>query len=244
MIKGIDLGKLRNAELLQLMKNTASLVAANDTTVMNVVPQHTALQNQVTALETLFRISQSSEITQELLNTDARRDNAITGIKLVVEGYLSHFDPETALAAKKLNDNLALYGERIYKQNYQSQTATLNAIISDWETKPELSAAMELLELSAWKNEMKEANTLFDAKYLSRTQDYGAANPDTLKAEREETNQVYYKLRDRIVGFATVLDDPDPAYAKTINELNALVEQYNSLLRNRVPEIPEAPSAE
>ncbi|MGK4567960.1 DUF6261 family protein [Flavobacterium sp. 3HN19-14] len=243
MINGIDLGKLRNAELLQLMKNTASLVAANDTTVLNVVAQHTALQNQINALDTLFRISQANEITQELFDIDTSRDNCITGIGKVVEGYMSHFDTSIAMAAKRLNDSLALYGERISKQNYQSETATLNAIISDWETKPELTAAMNTLHLEEWKDKMKTYNTLFDEKYLTRTQDYGAANPDTIKAEREETNQAYYKLRDRITGFATVLDNPNAAYAKTINELNALIDQYNTLLSNRVPETPETPSA-
>ena len=90
MIKGIDLGKLRNAELLQLMKNTASLVAANDTTVLNVVSQHTALVNQITGLETLFKISQSNDITQELFDIDTRRDNAITGIGLLIDGCMLH----------------------------------------------------------------------------------------------------------------------------------------------------------
>ncbi|WP_293892267.1 DUF6261 family protein [Flavobacterium sp.] len=232
MINAINISILRNAEYLQFMKNVASLVQANDPLVLNVATQYNDLNNAISVLDGLFKTRVASEITEELVLIDERRDNAITGLGFVVSGYLYHYDAVLAQAANVLNDNLKLYGSSIAKQNYQAATATINSIANDWETKPALIDAVNTLQLKSWKDELKAANVLFDERYLARTQEYGAANPDTIKAKREETNGVYYTLRDFLNSFSIV--QPSAANTKTGNEINALVEQYNTLLINRL----------
>jgi Family of unknown function (DUF6261) len=82
---------------------------------------------------------------------------------------------------------------------------------------------------------------LFKQKYLERTQEYGAANPDTLKAKREEAVVAYYELR-KFIDANSVLH-PGAAYEKLINELNALIDQYIALLNTRPAEPKTAPAA-
>lgn len=232
MINAINISILRNAEYLQFMKNVASLVQTNDPVVLNVAPQLTALNNAVSVLDGLFKIQLANEITEELVAIDERRDKAITGLGFVVTGYVYHFDAALAQAASLLNDNLKLYGSGIARQNYQAETATITSLVNDWESKPNLSDAIVALHLDSWKDELKTANALFDERYLARTQEYGAANPDTLKLKREETNAVYYTLRDFLNSFSIV--QPSATNTKTLNEINALIEQYNTLLANRI----------
>jgi hypothetical protein len=232
MINAINIGTLRNLEYLQFMKNVESLVLTNDPAVLNVVAQQAALSGSNAILDGLFKTVLASEITQEIFLLDVRRDNAVVGITFAVSSFMYHFDPAMAQAATVLNDNLKLYGTSIAKQNYQSQTATITSLVNDWETKPNLENAMNLLNLKSWKDELKAANELFDIKYLARTQEYGAANPDTLKAKREEGNAIYYTLRDFLNSFSIV--QPSVANTKVVNEINALVEQYNTLLNNRL----------
>ena len=55
--------------------------------------------------------------------------------------------------------------------------------------------------------------------------------PDTLKAKREETMVAYWELRKFID--ANSIINPSVAYEKLINELNALIDQYNELLSSR-----------
>ncbi|MEC3877787.1 DUF6261 family protein, partial [Chryseobacterium salviniae] len=88
--------------------------------------------------------------------------------------------------------------------------------------------------------EMKTANDLFNTTYLSRTQEYGDANPETIKSKREEVNAAYYALRDRIDALHLLVETPPSPYATVINQLNALTDQYNVLLVNR----KEAPPVE
>lgn len=80
---------------------------------------------------------------------------------------------------------------------------------------------------------MKTANDEFNVQYLARTQEYGDANPDTIKMKREETNTTYYALRDRIDALHLLVETPPSPYATVINQLNALTDQYNALLINR-----------
>lgn len=80
---------------------------------------------------------------------------------------------------------------------------------------------------------MKTANDAFNTQYLSRTQEYGDANPDTIKSKREETNVAYYALRNRIDALHLLVETQPSPYATVINQLNALTDQYNRLLVNR-----------
>lgn len=205
---------------------------------MQVVDQYTALNAEVASLDAIFKTSQASEITEEVQENDVRRDNAIVGINNVATGYLRHFNTEKQLAAKKIVDNLKVYGSSIDRENYQAQTATINAIVNDWSS-PDFEAALTLLGILDWKVELTNANVKFNQKYMARTQEYAAANPDTLLAKRKDCNTVYYSLRDRIVAFNTILSTP--VLVKTINEINALIEQYTLLLTNRAPNDNQEP---
>ena len=133
---------------------------------------------------------------------------------------------------------------RVARQNYQAETAIINNIINDWENKPELSAAMALLDLKDWKDEMAAANVLFDQKYLLRTQEYGDASPETIATKRGEVVQAYYTLRQFIDAFAVTVNTA--IYQTVTNQLNALIDQYNTLLNNRLARTanPDDPTPE
>jgi hypothetical protein len=246
MIKAIDLTRFRNAEYLQFMKNFATLVDSNDPAALNVVAQLAALVAKNSELEALFKKEQASEITQELIDIDGRRDRAFNGILAVVDGFTYHYEEVKAQAANRLKNNLNLYGAGVARQNYQAETAILTNISNDWETKPELTAAMNLLDLESWKDEMKAANIVFDQKYLARTLEYSEASPENLLLKRTETTQVYFTLRQFIDAFAVTVNTP--IYQTVTNQLNALIDQYNTLLNNRqsaadagTPEEPTTP---
>jgi hypothetical protein len=241
MISAIDFSRLRNAEFLQFMKNFATLVEANDPAALIVTAQHTALVEKNTELENLFKKELASELTQEILNLDIRRDRAYNGISFVIQGYLTHYDLTKAEAANRLKANLDLYGIGVGRQNYQAETAILSNIATDWETQLELDSAVTELDLKEWKSEMKEANILFDQKYIARTLEYSQASPETLLATRTETVQVYYVLRQFIDAYAVTINTP--IYQTVTNQLNALIDQYNTLLNNRLARMaPEGES--
>jgi len=241
MITAIDLAKLRNPEFLQFGATFVGLVSANDPAALNVTAQQTAFKSKLTEMSGLFKFERVSPITQELVLLDERRDKAINGMTAVINGFCNHFDSATSQSANLLTGSLNLYGVGVARLNTQAETSTLDGIINDWETKSELIAAINILGLAGWLAELKTANQLYAQKYIQRTQEYGAANSDTLKAKREETMVAYYELRKFIDANSIV--NPSAAYEKLINELNALIDQYNGLLSSRPAEPAIEPTA-
>lgn len=232
-MNSIDLPKLRNAEYLQYTKDYAAIINLNNPASLQIDTKLSAFTTKITELEALYKKALASDKTQELLALDERRDDAIIGINYFLLSQSYHYESDKVQKAQLLLDSIALYGNGIARLNYQAETATLNNLLRDWENKPELADAIAYFNLSAWVNELKTANDLFNTKYLSRTQEYGDASPETIKTKREETNAAYYALRDRIDALHLLVETPPSPYATVINQLNALTDQYNVLLVNR-----------
>ena len=237
----IDLPKLRNAEYLQYMKDYAGIINLNDPATLQIDTKLAAFTTKTDELEDLFKKALANERTQAILTLDERRDDAINGITSFLQGYSFHYEADKKQNAQKLLTALAIYGSGVSRQNYMAETATINNIIVDFSDKPELAAAVTAFSLQPWIDELATANTLFNTEYLSRTQEYGDANPDTIKSKREETNVTYYALRDRIDALHTLVETPPSPYITVINQLNALTDQYNVLLVHRQEVPPENP---
>lgn len=130
----------------------------------------TILTTRIIELEALCKKALISDKTQELLTSDERRDDAVNGIYYLLLGYTYHFETDKQQKAQLLLTNMELYGSGILRLNYQAETATLNNLLRDWENKPELAEAIASFNISSWVAEMKTANDVFNAQYLSRTQ--------------------------------------------------------------------------
>ena len=242
-INSIELYKLRNGEYTQFLLDVLSLVQKNDPAALLVQPQYNQLLALSQGIENLFKVGQGNALSDELVLLDERRDNAINGISALVAGHVYSPDATVKANAKLLADHLAIFGSGIARDNFQSETASLRNIANDWDNKPELIDALTALGLMPWKTEMTTANTLFGEKYLARAEDAGSASPDTIKAKRLEANNAYYKLRDRLNSYYVINDGADP-FGKTVNSLNGLIDNYNTLLSRRgtttevVPAVP------
>ena len=236
MINSIDLSHLRNANYLQFQKDFLAIISRNDPAALQVESRYDDLTAKTEELESLFKKALANPISKELLALDSRRDDALNGIYYTALAYSYHYDPATKQAADALLANFNLYGSGIARLNYQAETATITNLINDWENIPELIQAIDKLGLNAWMNELELISTEFGTRYLDRTQDYGNATPETLKLKREETDAVYYALRDRINALHLLVETLSSPYITVINQLNALVQQYNLLVT--VPDEP------
>lgn len=237
MIKSIHLKLLRNAEYLQFLKLFLQLVEAHDPTALLVLNQYKNLLTEYQDLEVLFKQPLAHELSKEVADLDVLRDRAIVGIASVVRGYVNHFDPTMAAAATLLYNNLQLYGEGISTMNYQAETATITSLVKDWKNDAKLSAAESLLGLLKWREELDNVNKEFEQKYSTRTADYGNDTSPDILSKRKVTNTVYYKLVEHLEAHSVINDSPN--YTKLNNQLNALIDQYNTLLATRKPEKKE-----
>lgn len=226
------LNRYRNAEFLQYMTDVLDLLANHDLETLAIQPQHNELAPLVNKIDAVFKQSQGSGLTKDIIALDARRDSAIVGIRSIVEGYTYHFEEGTAIAANLLKDNLSTYGSNIQRLSYQEQTAVMNSIVKDWETNGELQAAVTALNLTNWLTELKAANVNFSAKYLERVGEE-AVNPSAnITGLREQTTVAYRQLMDHIMAHATLLGQSS-THQNIINHIDVLAGKYNQVVDNR-----------
>ncbi len=232
-ITGIDLSKLQNPEFLQFNRNALKIVFDNNKTILKVVAEYDALEKLTNDIAALFKTDTGSDITDELVTLDIRRDDAVTGIGFYLDALSRHNDAAIRANANLLVQEIRLYGTGIARLSYQNETATITSIVDKFNNDTTLKAAVTALPLlTDWVTELKTANNLFDTKYVARAVEQGAASPDTIRAKRLEAMQAYYDLRDMINGYATTTKGAVP-YPATINSINALIDDYNTVINQR-----------
>lgn len=233
MFEKIHLSSLRNSEFSQFSNDVLGVIARNNPAALKVEKQEAGLRTLSKQADALFKTKKGFDTTEELIALDARRDKCITGISLNVHSLTYHFDEEVVQHAQILSKHLKHYGAgAIARENYVSETAHIKAVLKDWETKPELKAAIKKLQLEGWKTALETDNNAFNELYLERNAEMGAASTDTLREKRIEVGDAFYALCNHISAYHILKDGADP-YGKTVKELNALIGQYNALLAGR-----------
>lgn len=226
---GINLKDLRNGEAVQFNTDIIDIVTANNPATLQVTLPFNEFVTTQNELSILYATDQGSDITPILQALDRRRDDAIIGIRGMADAYRYHYDPAKRAAGVSIIDNLGLYSGSIAQQSLIAETASIKNILQDWDTLPELMAAVAELQLDDWKTELQTANDLFHTQYMARNTEVAARNPNTILEKRVEAAQKYYTLRDTIGAYHLINNGINP-WGKTVNEINNLIDQYNVLL--------------
>ncbi len=232
-MENINLYALRNPEFYQFASDVLAIVSSTNATAMQVADQHQKLKSVFDEMTPLFKLRKGFATTEEVEALDGHRDRTITGLAAIVNGNTYHYDEAMRKHAEKLSENLKLYGNgSIARENYVSETAIISNLVNDWNTKPELAAAVTALSLDGWKTKLDEANKAFNEAFLTRNAEKSAASPEKLKQKRQEAMVAWYELRDHISAHNLLKKGAEP-YGKTVKDLEALVAQYAQLIKNR-----------
>ncbi|REH56729.1 hypothetical protein C7448_101772 [Tenacibaculum gallaicum] len=225
------LNRYRNGEYLQYMKDILQLVNLQDVDALALTNPTNELTTIVNRIDVLYQQVQGSTLTQEIITLDTRRDKAISGIKMILNGYENHFNEAIVSAAKALLATINAHGTNIIRKSYQEQTAILDSISKDFETEPELIQAISLLDIATWVAELKNANTEFSTKYIERVGETAASPENNIEELRTEASLTYRKLVLHIEAHATLSENE--AYPILLNEIDVLAKQYNLVVDNR-----------
>ena len=221
----------RNSEFLQFMKDVLELVNKNNVSLLHLTEQRDALVASTQALATVFELEQQQQLTEILAALDAKRDSLLLGMKHLVEGNTHHFNPTKQEAAKRLLFHLQSYGKNINRMNYQTQTAVIDSLLSEWQTEMSLQEAVVLLQLSEWVTSLQETNTKFNKQYLRRIEETAASDTPSFSSLRTNSKTNYRALVARIKAFMTL--DTDATYAQLYYAIYALARQYNQVVKVR-----------
>jgi hypothetical protein len=241
IISGIHLPSLRNSEFSQFSSDVLELVKRNDPAALKAEEAYNAFKAENDNLTNLLNPEKGSMLTAQIEAADDRRDEVVTGINFVVLGYTHHYDPITRNHAVVLQRNLSQYGGgSLARENYQSESAGISSMLADWDSKPELAAALTALNLDGWKDELALANKAFNDLYMNRNEEVTAVNPVSVRAQRVLMGEQYFDLRDLIASYHTIFKGAAP-YGATVNQLNGIIDKYSLLLAGRKGKPSEEP---
>lgn len=227
----LKIERLRNGEFIAVGKDFISFIEAANPVTLALGINYASFKSTWEELDAYFMLERGSILTDDLVALDARRDDALVGIRTVALGYARHFTPATKAASERILACIDKYGSTIQNQNMLAETETLRNLIADFETDAPVTAALTTLNLMPWVAELKAANSEFNQVYLQRTQEAGEKPGDSMATKRKPAVDAYRKLIKTLDAKNTL--DPTPALTSLMKNLNELIDKYNQLIANR-----------
>lgn len=231
MINSADLQNYRNGEFIQFMITVKNKCTELNPAALKIDTQVDELAANILRIDNLYKPYTGSDITPELVVLDARRDSALIGIRGLAESYTNHFDAEKKMAGEEILASIEHYGSKIYLKNYVEESTIVRAIVSDFETDQNLQAAVLLLQIQDWVQEMRDANNQFQLKYEERINE-NSGQETSLDLLRVETTTSYRTLVSFINSYEVI--SPSDDLTLLIDRINQTILQYNQIVANRV----------
>lgn len=242
---------LRVPEFIQEGKDVLQILTNANPTALLIKKQYDAYQAVFNQIDEVYKISLKNSLTQTLLELDTKRDSIFIGMCFIADGYFKSWEPIVVTQAKLIIDSIDVFGRKLIISNYQAESAMINSLIDNWESNPELLAALTALHLNNWKDELKSTNQLFVKTYNERTVSDAQTNAlNTIKELREKANTAWNKLTNVLNGKIEEFEDDEtkaPLYQALANSLNEVFDKYSVLISQRKgrkaakDETPETP---
>ncbi|MBN1253401.1 MAG: hypothetical protein JXR51_16445 [Bacteroidales bacterium] len=232
MLQTIKLYNLRNGEFLQFFIDAITISLKFNTEELGIKEQINSIISEIESFKSIYGQNRGSDISDELKDIDIRRDNCITGIRIVLEGYKHHYNTAFSEAATILLNKIDSFGSAIARQNYQIETSSINGIINSFNKEENLSNAILTLSLTDWINKMDEENKLFNRRYLDRIDEASKQSEDKVKELRKTTIEKYRIFSNHLTAHITLKGEE--SYKPISDQLNELIDKYNLIISRRV----------
>ncbi len=227
------LERFRKGDLVQYFNNVLTIVTEERATTLNVAPQRQALAEVMERFNTSWQPNKGSELTPEIQQLDEKRDSLFMGLKITVNSWaIHHYNEEKKNAAFLISDKIGNASSDVAHLRYQEETATLNALILDFQN--ELADQIALLDLTEWVEKLQQTNIAFDEKYLERALALSIEQEGVVLQLRTESSEAYRNLVNLFearMEIAKVDGEDITLYQIVKNGLNEITEEYNEAVQ-------------
>ena len=220
-IKGIAISRLPNGAHYNFVRTTLEQIEEHEGVAGRLSADIATLKAAFSREETKLRTMRKSELTEQIVHSDAVRDGSFSGYKGMVKGYLSLPEGEMKAAARRLWNHIR--GSRIVTTDQRDkQTGMMTSFIESLEG--EYAADVAMLGLSTLVATMKAANQEVFELMNRRNIEIGARGVGGTKAARLATDKAYRTLIGKVNALALLEGDDD--YAELIDAMNAQITRY------------------
>jgi len=227
-IQKIYIAHLRNSEHFQFLIEFIKLIVKFGAEMLKIADLHSRfallLEKEDAALKKIMK----SALTAEIQAADKRRDRLFRVMIDSNKATLVHFDDEVQAAAKRLKIVFDTYGNLAQKPLNEASADIYN-LLQDLNLK--YTADIEKAGLTAWVRELGSANATFSNLIDNRYEETAMRTDLVLKECRQNVDEVYLAIVDRINAYVVI--EGDTKYAEFIRNFNAVIEKYNEALMHR-----------
>lgn len=225
MINSVNFKLFRKSESVQFFNDIVTLCSESNPKALNIEAQLGTLNECVNSLNSNFATDRSSEITNDLISLDQRRDKAIVCLRMLTEGFTNHYDSAKSDTAALLLQTIDKYGSKISKMNYQAETSTLDNLGDELQNDAAAADLVNQLGLSDLVGEMIEANNEFNTRYLDRVKEEAGESELAMGELIKNSVAAYRLLTAHIEAHSTL--NPSDELNTLADRINELIERYN-----------------
>ncbi len=183
----------------------------------------------VEGLDSALKVSTTVPSAKWVMEADAARDFAYSGLYNYVKAMTAHPDESIAEAAKRALEILEKYGNPTAKPQLE-ESGILHNLLQELKAAKEAGDFTDL-DIEPWLTRLQNAETSFLNATDAKVQEEAAREVGLSKQARLAADDAYRKLVD-IVNMLAAMHG-DEKFATFIGNVNALAEQQRTKLKTR-----------
>ncbi|MDR2564158.1 MAG: DUF6261 family protein [Prevotellaceae bacterium] len=226
----LDLRRLHNEEWFNFFTEYKGFVLYITAAVLGIQQLFANFIELMQKADAALEQIRKSKVTDDIVQLDARRDNAFRMLKSALRYGLSSTDPNQLAAAKKLEPVFKHYGNLAAK-SYDDETAGIVNFIQD--LRGSYASYVEILEWEGMIAALELANNEFEAAILLRNAESADRPAYKMLDLRTKINRCYLDMIEKIE--AKILLNGDEDIAEFVKNLNSNIERYKQTLARRKP---------
>ncbi|MBI9064112.1 MAG: hypothetical protein JEZ14_19155 [Marinilabiliaceae bacterium] len=219
MIESINFSLLSNELLFTLVQRCQSFYQEVDTEQLPLKLFCDKVDTHFQAFGKTFERENSSPYTALKAQKDSERDEAFIGLRNYVEAFTHRQNENCRQPATDVLRVIKRYGWSAWNVGYQKETAILNNLIEELQTK--YGVQIEALQATQWLEELKTAQQTFEA--IKKESVSQATDLPTLTETRPKLEEAMRSL----LSMTELLNqaDANETFEQLIPHLNALISQ-------------------
>ena len=228
----IDVTRLDKATFLSFCNNVDEKCQAENASPMRTTMGqfYTDFHAAAVQYDQVFNPARKSLDTEDIKKGDDERDDSLGAYHEAVLGLQRNPNEAKRQAARLLNLNYDTYKpER--GQEYMKETELITQMTTEIRNSQELSAAIQLLGLEDYLNDLEQKNQAFAQLVKGRTASAEGYQKGAVAEARVVLEQKYQLLR-QMLNVASIYEG-DTAYRAFILAVNAIIEHYRQILARK-----------
>ena len=226
----ILLRQMDNATLLSYMHQVYDHGQADATMQAKMGQWWTGFGAAYLLYDQVINPSRKSLETEDLKVQDTERDSSLGAYHEALLGLQRNPNDQKRQAARQLLLNYDAFGPKA-SQEYMKETELIDQMTKEIDDTPALTAAVTLLGLGDYLDDLKAKNQAFAALMSSRTASTQGQVKGAVAAARADL-EAKYQLFRRLLNVAAVYEG-DTDYRPFLLAVNAEVEHYRQILARK-----------